>query len=44
MSLVLLWAAACLIAFFGFLHSGELTLQSTSSTPAIMSSDVAVDS
>lgn len=39
----LLWAAACL-GFFGFLRSGEFTLESTTSAPAIMSSDVAVDS
>lgn len=39
----LLWAASCL-AFFGFLRSGELSLESSSSQPAILRSDVAVDS
>ena len=39
----LMWAASCL-AFFGFLRSGELTLDSASAPPAICRSDVAVDS
>ena len=39
----LLWAACCL-GFFGFMRSGEFTLPSSSSQPAIYASDVAVDS
>lgn len=39
----LIWAACCL-AFFGFLRCGEFTLSRSSETPAIWSSDVAVDS
>ena len=37
------WAAACL-AFFGFLRSGEFTVESASATQAINADDVAVDS
>ena len=37
------WAAACL-AFFGFLRSGEFTLESANATPAFKAEDVAVDS
>ena len=39
----MLWAAACL-AFFGFLRSGEFTLQTSSDPPAISAADVSVDS
>ena len=37
------WAAACLV-FFGFLRSGDFTVESASTTPAINVDDVAVDS
>lgn len=39
----LLWAACCL-GYFGFLRSGEFTLPHPSSPPAILASDLAVDS
>ena len=39
----MLWAACCL-AYFGFLRSGEFTLAGQQGTPSILSSDVAVDS
>ena len=39
----MLWAACCL-GYFGFLRSGEFTLQDSKSPPAILLSDVSVDS
>ena len=39
----MLWAACCL-GYFGFLRSGEFTVQKASSPPAMSISDVAVDS
>ena len=39
----LLWAACCL-GFFGFMRAGEFTTVDPNAPPAILSSDVAVDS
>ena len=39
----MLWAACCL-GYFGFMRSGEFTLQSPSSPPSVLVSDVEVDS
>ena len=39
----LFWAACCL-GFFGFMRAGEFTMVDPGAPPAIMSSDVAVDS
>ena len=39
----MLWAAACL-AYFGFMRAGEFTTSSSIDPPAILASDVAVDS
>ena len=39
----MLWAACCL-GYFGFMRSGEFTLQNASSPPSVRVSDIAVDS
>ena len=39
----MLWAASCL-GYFGFMRAGEFTLVERSAPPAILSSDVSVDS
>lgn len=39
----MLWAACC-VGYFGFMRSGEFTLPDSRSPPAILSSDVAIDS
>ena len=39
----MLWAASCL-SYFGFMRAGEFTLSDLNEPPAILASDVAVDS
>ena len=39
----MLWAAACM-GYFGFMRAGEFTTSSSNDPPAILASDVAVDS